>query len=540
MTTQHVPEPSDTARSTGTPGVARAARLAAAVLLGLAGGWIGLALGGTVHHEIGPLQTTMRVLPTWEGGTTVDIPPLGELRLETHDGPLGLRATLQGVDVPEAEALVAQPELLSTLKPQAVEDLRWEVQMAALRALVSTLVGAVALSALALRRVSSALVGAGSALVAVGCSAAIAFTSWNPAALAEPRYTGLLTSAPSVVGSAESIVTEFSAYGDQLARLLQNVSGLYTAASTLPLLQTDDAIRVLHVSDLHLAPHAWDLIRTVSRQYEVDLIVDSGDITDHGSQPENYYVEEIRTLDVPYVWVRGNHDSVVTQEAMDRIENVVVLDGKPEEVAGLTFIGAGDPTFTPDKSRPNDPALVRQAAERLAAAAEAAGSIDVAVFHDPVAGPALDGTANMALFGHRHFRKVTRGDEGTWLMQQGSTGGSGLRALEPEEPASIQMSVLYVDHDSHHLRAYDDIRIGGLGLASAQIKRHVVDSPDGRTALVAPEPGASPTPSPSPSVGPPVVGPRDPAIGPTAEPLGGVRDPAVEPSEQAVGPRSGE
>jgi predicted phosphodiesterase len=513
------------------------------VLLGLIGGWIGLALGGTVHHEIGPLQTSMRVLPTWEGGTTVDIPPLGELELETHDGPLGLRATLQGVDVPEAEALVAQPELISTLKPQAVEDLRWEVQMAALRALVSSLVGAAVLSALALRRVSSALVGTGSALVAVGCSAAIAFTSWNPAALAEPRYTGLLTSAPSVVGSAESIVTEFSEYGDQLARIVQNVGGLYTAASTLPVLQTDDAIKVLHVSDLHLAPHAWDLIRTVSKQYDVDVIVDSGDITDHGSQPENYYVEEIATLDVPYVWVRGNHDSVVTQDAIERIDNAVVLDGRPREVAGLRFIGVGDPTFTPDKTETDSHAVVAQAAEQLAVTAEDAGGIDVAVFHDPVGGEALDGTANMALFGHRHFRKVTRGEEGTWLMQQGSTGGSGLRALEPEEPASIQMSVLYVDRDSHHLRAYDDIRIGGLGLASAQIKRQVVDDPDGRTALVAPEPTTPPAPAPAPSAPPsafgtpgPGLGQRDPAIGPTGEPLGGVRDPAVEPSEQAVGP----
>ena len=29
--------------------------------------------------EVGPLTTSMRVLPTWGGGTTVAIPPLGEL-----------------------------------------------------------------------------------------------------------------------------------------------------------------------------------------------------------------------------------------------------------------------------------------------------------------------------------------------------------------------------------------------------------------------------------------------------------------------------
>src|SRR5687768_10827672 len=38
----------------------RLIRPLAAVLLGLLGGWIGLALGGTVAHEVGPLTTSAR------------------------------------------------------------------------------------------------------------------------------------------------------------------------------------------------------------------------------------------------------------------------------------------------------------------------------------------------------------------------------------------------------------------------------------------------------------------------------------------------
>ena len=68
-------------------------------------------------------------------------------------------------------------------------------------------------------------------------------------------------------------------------------------------------IRVLFVSDLHLNPAAWDVIRSVAKQFDVDMIVDSGDLTDHGSAPENAYVDQIATLGAPYVWVRGNHDS---------------------------------------------------------------------------------------------------------------------------------------------------------------------------------------------------------------------------------------
>lgn len=481
----------------------RVLRVAAAVLLGLAGGWLGLTLGGTVHHEVGPLTTTMRVTPSWGGGTTVDIPPLGDLVLDTHAGPLGVEAGLDGVDVDEAREIVKDPELLQGMQERATRDLRWELEMAVLRALLTATLGAALLSALVLRRVRVTLVGAGTAAVAMLASLAVALGSWNPAALAEPRYTGLLTSAPSVVGNAEDIVSEFSVYGDQLARIVQNVSGLYTVTSDLPLLPPQsDLVRVLHVSDLHLAPQSWDVIRTVVEQYQIDVVVDSGDITDHGSRPENRYLQEIRHLPVPYVWVRGNHDSTVTEAAMRKIRNVVVLDGKVRTVGGLRFLGTGDPTFTPDKSqqqleRPATTATfdlstpedeISAVAESLAETAEQADGVDVIVYHDPAPADVFDGHAAMALSGHQHYRKVRRGELGTWLMTEGSTGGSGLRALEPSTPANIELSVLYVDRASGSLQAYDDIRLGGLGLASAQINRHVLEQPDDSTEMVAPAP----------------------------------------------------
>jgi predicted phosphodiesterase len=481
-----------TTSSTTAP-AARAARLLAALVLGLVGGWLGITVAGTVHHEVGPLTTSMRLQPTWGGGTTVVVPPLGELRLDTHVGVIGVRAVLEGLDVDEARTLVAAPERLADLKPEAVADIRWALTMAVLRAGLAATVGALLLGALAFRRVGATLVAGSTALATIGGSAGIAVVTANPASIAEPRYTGLLADAPTVVGTAESIVTDFSRYGDQLAQVVRNVSGLYAATSTLPLMPaSDDTVRLLHVSDLHLAPQAWDTVRTVADQYDVDAIVDSGDITDHGSRPENRYVEEIRHLDVPYVWVRGNHDSMVTQRAMARLRNVVVLDGRPKRVAGLTFLGLGDPTFTPDKTGTATPERVAAAAEELAATAERHGDVDVTVFHDPTPAAVLDGLAPVSLHGHLHYRKVTQGEGGTWSMVQGSTGGSGLRALEPEQPAPILLSVVYVDRATGTLRGYDDIRVGGLGSTSAQIERHVVDpvEPGPETALVAPGPDA--------------------------------------------------
>jgi predicted phosphodiesterase len=236
-------------------------------------------------------------------------------------------------------------------------------------------------------------------------------------------------------------------------------------------------------------------MRTVADKYHVDAIVDSGDITDHGTRPENRYLQEIRHFRAPYLWVRGNHDSVVTERAMRRLENVVVLDGGVHKVKGLTFAGIGDPTFTPDKSQSlSDDALAgyeADAADELAATAKKAGGVDVAVFHDPKPMDALDGLAKVALSGHLHYRKVRHGKDGTWFMTEGSTGGSGLRALEPKVPANIELSVLYLDRTSGDLLAYDDISLGGLGLASAEINRHVVESSSSHSELVAPSPDRS-------------------------------------------------
>ena len=120
------------------------------------------------------------------------------------------------------------------------------------------------------------LSGAVSAAVVLA-GGAVAAATWNPKAINQPEYDGLLASAPGVVGDARSIVANFDKYEDQLGRLVTNVSRLYDVTSTLPAYQPDPStIRVLSVSDLHLNPAAWDVIRSVTKQFNIDVIVDSG------------------------------------------------------------------------------------------------------------------------------------------------------------------------------------------------------------------------------------------------------------------------
>jgi predicted phosphodiesterase len=488
------------------------------VLIGLIGCWLGLLAGGNLDAGVGPLRTRLSVEPSVGGGSTVEIPPLGELRVATHDGPWRLSVEVTRINAADARRIFADPTAVNGLGEKVVHDLKSAVVTVVLRSAIAAVVGALLLGVLVFRRRwRLVLLSGGVSAAVVLAGGGVAATTWNPKAINQPEFDGLLASAPSVVGDARSIVAHFSRYEDQLARLVTNVSRLYDVTSTLPAYRPDPStIRVLSVSDLHLNPAAWDVIRSVTDQFNVDLIVDSGDLTDHGTAAENTYVDQIATLGVPYVWVRGNHDSAITQAAVASQPNAIVLDNaKPVEVGGLRFIGYGDPRFTPDKNTRDQPAptSVAQVGLALASAIRAQPAdapIDVAVVHDGAAATVMDGTVPLVLSGHYHRREQHLLPDGTLSFYQGSTGASGLRGLEHEKPTPVRASVLYFDRATRHLQAWDDITLGGLGLVSAKIQRRILTeqfpelgpspSPSSPTATIsgAAPSGAPETASPSP------------------------------------------
>ena len=189
----------------------------------------------------------------------------------------------------------------------------------------------------------------------------------------------------------------------------------------------------------------------------------------------------IADLGRPYIFVKGNHDSVLTAAAVAEAPNAVVLDGDPVDVAGLRFLGAPDPRFTPDQTtRGTADEDIRAASEELGDEARSLNSsADVVVFHDPTYAEQFDDAAPLVLAGHAHRRQTVVLAEGTRIFVQGSTGGAGLRALEGEEPTPVTMSVLYLDPESKKLVAWDDITLGGLGLTSAEIQRHLAGEDNG-------------------------------------------------------------
>lgn len=480
------------------------------VLIGMIGALLGLVVAGSVRIPVGPFDADLSLRPTLSGSTTVDVPPLGQLELNTHDGPVRLSVEVAALRADAAREIVADPASLRDLGTDVQTDLRRGVGELVVRTVAVTLAGACLLGVLVFRhRWRRVLASAGAGLGMLVVAGGIAGLTYDDQALAQPKFSGLLASAPAAVGDVRDLLARFDVYQLQLGRLVANVSQLYSVTSQLPVFTPqDDTIKVVHVSDLHLSPSAFEVIGSVVRQYDAAVVIDTGDINDWGSEPERAYVGSIDDLGVPYVFVRGNHDSLVTQAAVAAQPNAVVLDGAEiVEVAGLRFLGQGDPRFTPDKSTRDDDAPE----SRLLAVGRALSRVtrtefeppDVVAVHDPISARPLMGTTPLVLAGHVHQRRDVE-EDGTLLIVQGSTGGAGLRALEGEEATPITLTVLYFDPDTRALQAYDDITLGGLGASDASIRRTVV----GQVLEQAAEAEPSPTPEPTES----------PTAGPTATP----------------------
>src|SRR3954467_9236775 len=129
-------KPADRVRPVLRSHWARRIRVGAAVaVVGLAGVVVGTMLFAHTDIAGGPFRAQMWAPPSFSGGTEVDIPPLGSLHLDSHDGPIHLRVDLGSLDQERTEALIDNPGGIGTAGQDAVEDVTAGVLRLGLRAL---------------------------------------------------------------------------------------------------------------------------------------------------------------------------------------------------------------------------------------------------------------------------------------------------------------------------------------------------------------------------------------------------------------------
>ena len=414
----------------------------------IAGMFLALALFSASRFSVGAFEFSVELIPFQRGDTVIFIPPVGELRAATHWLPLAVKFTLLNVDL---ENLVSGLESLSALPDISFleEQLHSRLHYYLLRnsAIIFACGGGAVYLVSRMRNLKRALLGGLLASVLfVALFGITVIRPYNLEAFETPQYRGAISAAPWVVNLSRQTLTTIKTLGRQLELMTANLHDLSLQLDQVRLNEPYSGPKVLHVSDIHNNPAAFDFIEKVVSSFAIDLIIDTGDLTDYGTELETELVSRVSSLPVLYLFVPGNHDSPRIIEALRRSE-AVVLENETIELNGLLIGGVADPSAESPHMAVAPEQDLGEAGAAAYAQFFAAGAIpDVIAVHNPLLGTPFTGLSAAILSGHTHRAEV-RFERGSALINAGTAGAAGIRGLQSPQDNPYSMVVLYFDRD---------------------------------------------------------------------------------------------
>jgi predicted phosphodiesterase len=437
------------------------------------------------------------------GVTVISLPPFGKLTADTHVAPLRFTATLQGVRLNELTQIIrtgGTGKLVEEVRADALH----QVIPFALHLLLVALAGALFLSLLAFRtRWRAIAISMVAATLAVGGSETLAWRSFDPSALLTPSFSGSLALAPRLIGPARTAVDRIDDFRAELSRILGGAVRLYSQVQGVAS-PAGNEIKVLHISDIHDSPLGLSFAKDVAESFDVNFVVDTGDLTSFGTALEGGLIlSGVADIHRPYVFVRGNHDSLALQSDLRRAPNAIVLDGGAVQVEGLTVFGMGDPVFTPNRLALLDDAEIARrvretGAPMLAAIKAMPEPPDIVAVHDDRMAEAVAGYVPLVISGHFHQASARTIDQ-TLFLRVGSTGGAGANVFTQVGGIPLSAEVLYFSREvPHRLVAFDVIEQSPES-GSLTVRRHLVEEEFGILEPTPPSPSPSSSESPSPT-----------------------------------------
>ena len=330
------------------------------------------------------------------------------------------------------------------------------------------------------RSARRALAGALIGLVTVAVPGLVVVKTYDLKAWRQPKYTGMLATAPWLLGTLEEKLNDLDAFRAEIRNLARNLHEFYSKVDGWqPVKLGNGTVKVLHVGDVHNNPAALDLIAQVVRDFRVDLIVDTGDLTDLGTPIEATLVSRVGSLGVPYVFVPGNHDSSSVQSELRSRPNVKIVDDGVVEIEGLRILGAAEPAAYQFTAEPVTGRRLAEFSRRVAARYNAlAAPPQIVAVHSIEQAKALIGDAPLILTGHTHQSSLTR-KKGTVIDDVGTTGAAGMRNFKVKEGPPYSLKVLYFSERSKKLLAVDSLTLSAASRDFALERRLIAGSRDG-------------------------------------------------------------
>lgn len=424
--------------------LARQKRVPALILMSLVGMLAFVSLFGTYRANISAFQVELGVSVFDHGLTVISVPPLGRVSAKTHLPPLMLRVGLAGINLERLQKVLKNlenEEFMNSFTRSAQREVRWFL----CRLLIYAFLGGVAGPFLVGERQRKVLLvmGLASALV-FGLLVASAYATYRPAAFMHPEFEGILEAAPWMFGLIEETLFRVRSLSEQLELIAVNMDNLFKQIERLePLGTVDGELKVVHVSDIHNNPAAIGFLSQIIETFAVNLVIDTGDITDFGTQIETEIALPIENFGIPYVFVPGNHDSPEVVARLAGLQNVTVLEEGIVDVLGLRIAGIADPSSYEAGMTVKAGEVLDEYADRLGEIIDAEKSPPhvVAVHHPRIAGR-LVGRAKVILTGHTHQLSITEGADSI-IINAGTTGAAGIRGLQAKKEVPYSLVLMH-------------------------------------------------------------------------------------------------
>jgi putative phosphoesterase len=398
-------------------------------------------LFGTASFKIHDITWKVFVQPSLRGETVLEFPPLGNLRAQTHSGFWDVHIRLEQV----GPQLVQNTSLLFNDHNQIVEDFQNNIpplmRIFVLRLFLAGLTGGTLLSLLIWRRKYKHILASGlvSSLL-IGLALLQISVTFNQDAFQEPQYEGVISAAPGLISLANKSISRIGKIGDQANLLIDNVESLVASTDSLANIQSLSekgmVKKILLVSDLHSNPVGIELIKSLISAFNIDMVIDTGDLSDFGTALEAKTAEAISSLSLPYIFIPGNHETPEMVDFIDQLPNVTVLKGTTTEIQGIKILGIPDPfSLFPEVDTDNTERreqMIKSAVEAAENIIKTEGSPDILTIHNPLIAKKMKNTPPLIISGHTHKQAEETLKNGSLLLNPGTTGAAGLRGLYSE------------------------------------------------------------------------------------------------------------
>lgn len=432
-------------------------------ILSIIGAILFVSIFGATSFKVLAFELDVSIGIFSSGLTEIHIPPLGIVRGNTHSPPLKFSVTLVNVNLHLLENLTEgekQEEILSSI----IEILSQRLRIFILRSLIITFIGGAFLTFLFYKRPKDLLLGGVIGLIIFSILIFTAFSSYDQRAfLTNPEFEGVLQMAPWMFGLLEESIERLEDFSEQMDLLIINMYRLFERIQFLePLGAVDGDIKVLHVSDIHNHPVAYDFIRQVVNNFGVNIVIDTGDISDYGTPLEGELLRKLEGINIPYVFIPGNHDSPAIIDTMQSLDMVFVVIDDVIQINGVNIAGIADPASestamaVPQREVYLD--RVRQLEETIL---ESQLEPFFIISHHPIISEELSGRYPVLLQGHLHSINIYE-REGSVIINSGTSGAAGIRGLLSREEVPYSVVLMHLKYNKDQilrLVAVDTIKV---------------------------------------------------------------------------------